>query len=41
MTGHIDWSWWVFAPLWVPLAFAVALLLVFLMIALAVAAVQK
>jgi len=27
LTGHIDWAWyWVFAPLWVPVAFIVIVL---------------
>lgn len=29
LTGHIDWSWWwVSAPLWAPLALALALIAV-------------
>lgn len=30
LTGHIDWSWWwVFAPVWVPLAVFVGVATVF------------
>ena len=30
LTGHIDWSWWwVLAPLWIPGAFVLALIAVF------------
>jgi len=30
LTGYIDWSWlWVLAPLWIPLALVVAILLLF------------
>lgn len=29
LTGNIDWSWWwVLSPLWVPLGFAVLLLII-------------
>ncbi len=29
LTKHIDWSWWwVFAPLWMPTVFALALIAV-------------
>jgi len=29
LTGHIDWSWWwVTAPLWIPLAVILVILLV-------------
>jgi len=29
LTGHIDWSWWwVFAPIWIPLAFIIFVLIV-------------
>lgn len=29
LTGNIDWSWWwVLSPVWIPLCFAVLLLLI-------------
>lgn len=34
LTGHITWSWWwVTAPLWMPAAFLIGILLVLLVIA--------
>ena len=31
LTGYIDWDWiWVTAPFWVPLAFAIVVLVIFL-----------
>jgi hypothetical protein len=28
LTGYIDWSWWlVFAPMWIPLAFVLVVLI--------------
>lgn len=33
LTGVIDWSWlWVLAPIWIPTAIAVIVLLIFLVI---------
>lgn len=29
LTGHIDWSWvWVLAPIWVPAAFVLSILVI-------------
>jgi hypothetical protein len=34
LTGHIQWAWWwVLAPLWGPLALALAVMLVLLLVA--------
>lgn len=30
LTGNIDWPWvWVFAPIWIPLAFATGILVLY------------
>jgi hypothetical protein len=35
LTGHITWSWlWVLAPFWVPLAIALAVLVIAFIVAL-------
>jgi hypothetical protein len=35
LTGYINWSWWwVAAPLWIPTALVVGILLIFALIAL-------
>lgn len=35
LTGHIDWGWlWVLAPIWVPVIFALVLLVFFVAISL-------
>lgn len=42
LTNHIDWSWrWVCSPLWIPLAFAAAVMLLISIITLAVAAWER
>ena len=42
LTGHIDWSWWwVTAPLWIPTAVVLGLLLVILLIALIIAVIER
>lgn len=29
LTGHIDWSWWwVTSPLWIPMAFAIVVIVI-------------
>ena len=38
LTGHIDWSWvWVFAPIWIPLALAVGILIIYFVVILIIA----
>ena len=40
LTGHIDWSWvWVLAPIWIPIALALGILIVHLLIVAIVAIV--
>ena len=40
LTGNIDWPWvWVFAPIWIPLALAVAILALYGLIVLIIAIV--
>lgn len=37
LTGNIDWSWWwVTSPLWIPVAFAVTILVLAIIIAVIV-----
>ena len=38
LTGHIDWSWvWVFAPIWIPLALAVGILIIYFVVIMIIA----
>ncbi len=42
LTGHIDWSWlWVFAPLWMPAAFVLSLVLLLIALGLLLSALGK
>lgn len=37
LTGNIDWSWWwVLSPLWIPAAFAAAIVVLILLVALGI-----
>ena len=38
LTGNIDWPWvWIFAPIWIPLAIALGILVIYGIIVLAIA----